>query len=130
MALSRIHRHIYFSGFQTPSAQPILDLNNSQDSETQGLKGSNRKSMGHQRRHVYLNISILRATRRPTRPIRCLYGCALFCSIIYAIGVDLGGCPGTCPPIIEKRLCIYHFLPPFAPQYLVCPPNIFDKSTP
>jgi len=29
----------------------------------------------------------------------------------------LGGSPGTCPPIIEKRPCIYHFLPPFAPQY-------------
>jgi len=27
-----------------------------------------------------------------------------------------GGSPGTCPPIIEKRPCIYHFLPPF-PQY-------------
>src|SRR6218665_3120052 len=26
-----------------------------------------------------------------------------------------GGSPGTCPQIIEKRPCIYHFLPPFAP---------------
>ena len=39
--------------------------------------------------------------------------------IILVIGVDLGGrgSPGTCPPIIEKRPCIYHFLPPFALQY-------------
>ena len=35
----------------------------------------------------------------------------------------LSGQPGHVPPIIEKRRCIYHFLPPFAP-------NIFDKSTP
>src|SRR6218665_2215806 len=31
------------------------------------------------------------------------------------IGVDLGGSPGTCPPIIEKRPCVYifhHLLPP------------------
>ena len=42
-----------------------------------------------------------------------------------------GVSPGTCLPIIEKRSCIYHFLPPFAsPDILVCPPNIFDKSTP
>src|SRR6218665_2670394 len=30
------------------------------------------------------------------------------------IGVDLGGGPGHVPPIIEKRPCIYYFLPPFA----------------
>src|SRR6218665_2708784 len=47
-----------------------------------------------------------------------------------SIGVDLGDSPGTCPPIIEKRPCIYHFLPPFSSNILVCPPNIFDKSTP
>ena len=41
------------------------------------------------------------------------------------------GSPGTCPPIIENRPCIYHFLPPLAPSnILVCPPNIFVKSTP
>ena len=34
-------------------------------------------------------------------------------------------------PMIEKLPCIYHFLPPFdPPNILVCPPNIFDKSTP
>src|SRR6218665_1433859 len=27
----------------------------------------------------------------------------------------LKGKPGMCPPIIENRSCIYHFLPPFAP---------------
>src|SRR6218665_250269 len=42
----------------------------------------------------------------------------------------LGGSPGTCTPIIEKRPCIYYFLPPFAPNILVCLPNMFDKSTP
>src|SRR6218665_3797461 len=47
-----------------------------------------------------------------------------------AIGVDFGGSLGTCPPIIENCPCIYHFLPPFHPSILVCPPNIFDKSTP
>src|SRR6218665_2828811 len=31
------------------------------------------------------------------------------------IGVDFGGSPGTCPPIIEKRPCICHFLPPLPP---------------
>src|SRR6218665_3128423 len=35
----------------------------------------------------------------------------------------LSGQHGHVPPIIEKRPCIFHFLPPFAP-------NIFDKSTP
>src|SRR6218665_3329834 len=35
----------------------------------------------------------------------------------------LSGQPGHVPPIIEKHPCIYHFLPPFAP-------NIFDKPTP
>src|SRR6218665_739895 len=38
----------------------------------------------------------------------------------------LGGQRGHVPPIIEKRPCIYHFLP----NILVCPSNIFDKSTP
>jgi len=47
------------------------------------------------------------------------------------MGADLRGQPGHVPPIIEKRPCIYHFLPPFAPpNTLVCPPNIFDKSAP
>src|SRR6218665_1273529 len=45
------------------------------------------------------------------------------------IGVDLGGSPGTCPPIIEKRTCIYHFFH-LSPNILVCPLNIFDKSMP
>ena len=48
----------------------------------------------------------------------------------WCIGVDSEGSPGTCPLIIEKRSCIYHFLPPFPSNILVCPPNIFDKSTP
>ena|SRR6218665_3741961 len=40
--------------------------------------------------------------------------------MLVPIGVHLGG---TCPPIIEKRQCIYHFLPPSAPpNILVCPP--------
>jgi len=35
------------------------------------------------------------------------------------------------PPIIEERPCIYRLLPPsFPTDILVCPPNIFDKSTP
>src|SRR6218665_1689347 len=42
----------------------------------------------------------------------------------------LAGSPGTCPPIIEKCPCIYHFLPYFSPNILVCSPNVFDKSTP
>src|SRR6218665_3755915 len=43
----------------------------------------------------------------------------------------MGGSPGRGPPIMEKRPCIYHFLPPFpCPNILVCPPNIFDTSTP
>src|SRR6218665_441903 len=50
--------------------------------------------------------------------------------VVASIGVDFGGSLSTCPPIIEKRPCIYHFLPPFAPNILVCPPNIFGKSTP
>src|SRR6218665_1069661 len=48
-------------------------------------------------------------------------------AVTVIIGVDLGGSLGTCPPIIENRPCIYHFLPP---NILVCPSNIFDKSTP
>ena len=51
----------------------------------------------------------------------CVY-CALYVGMyvyVYAcIGVDFGkfgGSPGTCPPIIENRPCIYHFLSPFAP---------------
>src|SRR6218665_1464310 len=46
------------------------------------------------------------------------------------IGIDLVAARHV-PPIIEKRPCIYHFLPPSAPpNILVCPPNIFGKSTP
>jgi len=41
------------------------------------------------------------------------------------IGVDFGGCPGMCPPIIEKFPCIYHFLPPSAPQYFGLPTQYF-----
>jgi len=44
------------------------------------------------------------------------------------IGVDFGGGgnPGTCPPIIEKRPCIYQFsLPPSAPQYFGFPTQYF-----
>src|SRR6218665_608421 len=36
-----------------------------------------------------------------------------------------GGSLGTCPPIIEKRPCIYHFLLPSAPQYLGFPTQYF-----
>ena len=46
-----------------------------------------------------------------------------------SIGVDLGGHPGHVPLIIEKChafITFYHHLPP---NILVCPPNIFDKST-
>ena len=50
---------------------------------------------------------------------RCIFSLVGFC-----IGVDFGGQPGHMPPIIEKRPCIYHFLPPSAPNILVCPPNI------
>ena len=46
------------------------------------------------------------------------------------MGVDFWEETGHVPPIIEKLPCIYHFLPPSAPNTLVCPPNIFDKSTP
>jgi len=41
------------------------------------------------------------------------------------IDVDFGGSPGTCPPIIEKHPCIYHFLPPSAPQYIGFPTQYF-----
>src|SRR6218665_2318508 len=43
------------------------------------------------------------------------------------ICVDLGGSrePWHVPPIIENRPCIYHFLPPFAPQYFGLPTQYF-----
>src|SRR6218665_259184 len=50
-------------------------------------------------------------------------------SLLICISVDLGGQPGHVPSVIEKRPCIYHFLPPFAPQYFGLP-QYFDKSTP
>jgi len=34
------------------------------------------------------------------------------------------GSPGTCPPIIEKRPCIYNFLPP-SPKYFGLPTQYF-----
>ena len=40
------------------------------------------------------------------------------------IGVDFGGQPGHVPPIIEKRPCIYHFLPP---QYFGLPTKYFGQ---
>jgi len=44
------------------------------------------------------------------------------------IGVDfLGGSQGMWPPIIEKRPCVYHFLPTFPPNILVCPPKILTS---
>src|SRR6218665_664821 len=45
-------------------------------------------------------------------------------------GVDLGAA-GTRAPIIEKHQCrpIHPLLTPFYPNILVCPPNIFEKST-
>src|SRR6218665_3086471 len=43
------------------------------------------------------------------------------------IGAELAG---AAPPIIEKRLSIYHFYHLLPPNILICPPNIFDKSTP
>src|SRR6218665_2470929 len=39
------------------------------------------------------------------------------CMVVMTIGVDLGGSPGTCPPIIGNRPCIYYFLPPFPPIF-------------
>src|SRR6218665_3735448 len=44
----------------------------------------------------------------------------------HTIGVDLGGSSGTCPPIIEKRPCIYHFIPP-SPQYFGLPTQYFGQ---
>src|SRR6218665_732101 len=44
-------------------------------------------------------------------------------------GHTFGG-PGHVPPISEKRPCVYHLLPPFPANILVCQPNIFHKSTP
>jgi len=44
------------------------------------------------------------------------------------IGVDLGGQPGHVPPIIEKRPCIHHFLPPIAPPILWFAHPIFLTS--
>jgi len=42
--------------------------------------------------------------------------------MIGGIGVDLGGAArARAHPIIEKRPCIYHFLPLFAPQYYGLP---------
>src|SRR6218665_3530069 len=35
------------------------------------------------------------------------------------------GQPGHVPPIIEKRPCIYHFLPPLIPQYFGLPTQYF-----
>ena len=46
------------------------------------------------------------------------------------IGVDFGGSPGTCPKLLKNAhvfITLYHLLPP---NILVCPTNIFDKSTP
>jgi len=37
---------------------------------------------------------------------------------LVTIGVDFGGNPGTCPPIIEKRLCFHQLLPPLPPIFL------------
>src|SRR6218665_2859711 len=38
------------------------------------------------------------------------------------------GSPGTCPQIIEKHPCIYHFLPPFAaPQYFGLPTQYLSQ---
>src|SRR6218665_2088979 len=48
-------------------------------------------------------------------------------AVTVIIGIDLGGQPGHVPPIIENRPCVYHFLPH---NILICPSNIFDKSTP
>src|SRR6218665_287570 len=42
------------------------------------------------------------------------------------IGVDFGGQPGHVPPNAHAFITFYHLL---APNILVCPPNIFDKST-
>jgi len=45
------------------------------------------------------------------------------------IGVDFGGSPGTCTPIIRIAhafITFNHLLPP---NILLCPPNILNKST-
>src|SRR6218665_2037114 len=44
-----------------------------------------------------------------------------------SIGVDLGQ-PGHVPPIIEKRPCIYHFLPPSGPPTFWFSRSIFLTS--
>src|SRR6218665_1382936 len=37
------------------------------------------------------------------------------------------GIPGRCPPIINKRPCNYHFLPPFAPIFLFAHPTFLTS---
>jgi len=37
--------------------------------------------------------------------------------MVMVIGLAIGQ-PGHIPPIIEKRPCIYHFLPTFDPRYV------------
>ena len=44
------------------------------------------------------------------------------------MGVDFGKQPGYVPPIIEKRPCIYHFLPPFPPAFWLAHPTPFMTS--
>ena len=61
-------------------------------------------------------------------PIRCPHILNFHYKIIaltVSIGVDFGGQPGHVPPIIEKRPCIHHFLPPSAPQYFGLPTQYF-----
>src|SRR6218665_2443907 len=43
------------------------------------------------------------------------------------VGVDFGGSPDTCPPINAHAFITFYHL---SPNILVCPLNIFDKSTP
>src|SRR6218665_1550163 len=47
---------------------------------------------------------------------------------MHGIGVDFGRQPGHVSPITEKRTCIYHFLPPSAPNILACPPNTYFRQ--
>src|SRR6218665_3680708 len=37
-------------------------------------------------------------------------GCPQSLRLIVLIGADLGGSPGTCSPIIEKRPCSFHLI--------------------
>src|SRR6218665_1887834 len=86
------------------------------------MDGGKELRDGRKKRRKCQRIIVLTTN---TSPIACI--CSVHISLCHR--QSLMGQPGHVLPIIEKRPCIYHFLPSFAPpNILVCPPNIFDKS--